>query len=277
MISALVHRESGECASRSSSSERDGPSDEVSRLREKCEHLSLAVTAMSHELRHGLHILLSHLSKCDPTTDQYFCENGPVKESKDLVLRLSGELETLATLAVIAAAPTGAVQLEGLVVQPILTATYTRWQFRAQQKGIRIRMALDEILDEVTVLSNAHWLGIMLDNIVGNAVRHTSAGEVCIEGRVQASDLVLAVRDSGPGIEEVSLRRAFDPAPAPRPNGQGLGLGLSIVRRAAEALGHGLGIRSTPFRGTSVSLRLKMVLGSRNYAVSSAEQYWDAT
>ena len=254
MISTVVIPRGSPDADLLNPSIRPGSSDELLQLRARCEHLSLAVTALSHELRQGFHTLLGCIDKCGGTVQSQGGQTH-VKGARGHIYRLTAELESLAALAVLAGAQSSHMFREAVAVQPILAETYAHWQLEARKKGIRIRM----VLDEVTVLSNARWLGIMISNIVGNAVRHSNSGEVCIEGKVRVPDLILTVRDSGPGIEEREMRRAFDNIPPPRWTGHGLGLGLSIVRRAAELLGHGLGIRSTPFRGTAVCLRMQIV------------------
>jgi signal transduction histidine kinase len=230
-------------------------SDEVGQLRAKCEHLSLAVAAMSHELRQGFHILLGCLNRCG-TGVQSRGEEARIQDAENLVHHLTRELDSLATLAALASAHPGALQLDAVAVRPTLLATYERWQPEAHKKGIRIRITVT--VTDANVLSNAHWLDIMLSNIVGNAVRHSNSGDVSVGGDIEAPDFILAVRDSGPGIDEAEIRRAFDAVSPPRPSSHGLGLGLSIVRRAAELLGHGLSIRSTPLRGTAVYLRIPM-------------------
>jgi signal transduction histidine kinase len=248
------------------------PLNELGLLRAQSEHLSLAVTAMSHEFRQGFHLLLGALRRCG-TVVHSRGEQATIQNAKELVRRIMVEFESLAALAALAGFDSGAVQLEAVAVRPILFETYARWQSEAHQKGIRLRM----VLNDVTVRSNARWLGIIVSNIVGNAVRHTNAGEVSIEGQIQATDLILAIRDSGNGIDEAEIQQAFDGVPAPRPSGRGLGLGLSIVRRAAELLRHDLGISSTPCKGTAVRLRIPIVEGLPNREPLLAYKYLDAT
>jgi signal transduction histidine kinase len=240
------------------------PLDELGLLRAQCEHLSLAVTAMSHELRQGFHVLLGSLKKCGMTVHSR-AEQAAVQEAKELVHRITAEFESLAALAALAGAHSGAVQLDAV--------TYARWQSEAHRKGVRLQM----VLNDVTVWSNARWLGIIVNNIVGNAVRHSNAGEISIEGQIQTADLILAIRDGGNGIDEAEIRRAFDGVPPPRPSGHGLGLGLSIVRRAAALLRHDLGVSSTPCQGTAVRLRIPIVKGPPKREPPSEYKYLDAT
>jgi len=72
--------------------------------------------------------------------------------------------------------------------------------------------------------------------------------------------LHLEVWDSGPGIAESHQRAIFEEfrrLDRPSPWGErGLGLGLSICDRIARVLGHELGLRSTPGRGSVFCIRV---------------------
>lgn len=82
----------------------------------------------------------------------------------------------------------------------------------------------------------------MLENLVDNALRHTpSGGRVSIEAQAAATQLVLRVRDTGPGIPAQLAERIFEPfvqleigTGATR---SGRGLGLSFCRAAVTAHG----------------------------------------
>lgn len=90
------------------------------------------------------------------------------------------------------------------------------------------------------IVSNAALLGILLSNLVDNAIRYTpERGHIVVELVEHSSGEVrISVIDSGVGVAPEHLHRlgeAFFRADSGR--GDGTGLGLSIVKRISELLG----------------------------------------
>ena len=103
---------------------------------------------------------------------------------------------------------------------------------------------------ETTVLGDRDRLAVALDALLENAVAHTTpADRIEVSARAEGAAVVLAVADSGSGIQDADLQRIFqrfaraEPHRS-RPSG-GLGLGLAIVQAIAEAHGGSVRVRST--------------------------------
>ncbi|MFE7806768.1 ATP-binding protein [Streptomyces sp. NPDC057430] len=82
-------------------------------------------------------------------------------------------------------------------------------------------------------------LDVILANLIGNALKH-GGSPVRVAIRTEDGELVIEVRDHGPGIPEEVLPHVFDrfyKASASRPRSEGSGLGLSIAME--NALIHG--------------------------------------
>ena len=105
----------------------------------------------------------------------------------------------------------------------------------------------------------------ILFNLLGNALKFTERGFVRVmadtrpeaDGQVQ---VVLAVEDSGIGMDEAAQLRLFQPfaqadSSTTRRFG-GTGLGLSIVRRLAQLMGGDVTVESTPGRGSRFTVTL---------------------
>ena len=128
-----------------------------------------------------------------------------------------------------------------LELAPLARSAVGRFSPRAESLGLDLGA---RILADGALLGNDEALRVLLDNLIGNALRFTPRGGVV---DVEVADVdgcaMLRVIDDGPGIavEERALvferfRRAHAAAPG-RADEQGSGLGLAIVKAVAE--GHG--------------------------------------
>jgi PAS domain S-box-containing protein len=101
----------------------------------------------------------------------------------------------------------------------------------------------------------------ILLNLMSNAVKFTpTGGAVTISASIEAGGLVIAVKDTGIGMEESDLAVALEPFRQidGRWNRQfaGTGLGLPLAKRLVELHGGNLAIESKPGLGTTVRIRL---------------------
>ena len=94
----------------------------------------------------------------------------------------------------------------------------------------------------------------LLENLVGNAVKFTMAGgTVTIGAAVRGVELLIWVKDNGPGIAAEQLPHLFDRFwQASKHDRRGAGLGLTICRAIAEAHGGQIWAESKVGDGTTV-------------------------
>lgn len=92
-----------------------------------------------------------------------------------------------------------------------------------------------------------------LTNVIDNAL-HAMPGEGALEVRTAArgESVSLVVRDTGVGIDAVTLRRIFEPYFSTKVSGTGLG--MAIAKRNVELSGGTIGVDSTPHEGTEVRI-----------------------
>jgi signal transduction histidine kinase len=100
----------------------------------------------------------------------------------------------------------------------------------------------------------------ILLNLVSNAVRYTSSGNVRLALERNGGDVGVSVSDTGPGIAPEHLERIFDrffriDQSRSRELG-GTGLGLAIARLFAELQGGRIAVASAPGRGSTFTLWL---------------------
>lgn len=101
----------------------------------------------------------------------------------------------------------------------------------------------------------------VLENLIGNALRHTTEnGRITIEVEKAGSQLLVRVSDTGCGIPPERLSRMFDPIPGrfgdPGKDGEGAGLGLVIARRILELHGSDITVQSVVDEGSTFQSHL---------------------
>jgi two-component system, OmpR family, phosphate regulon sensor histidine kinase PhoR len=127
----------------------------------------------------------------------------------------------------------------------------------ATERRVRLRSELQQ----VSMRGDRAQLGLLLSNLLDNALRHTPAkGTVCVRLDAAESRALLQVADTGEGIPARELPRVFerfyrvDKARA-RQTG-GTGLGLAIVRHVAEAHGGTVRVDSELGQGSTFTVAL---------------------
>jgi two-component system phosphate regulon sensor histidine kinase PhoR len=214
------------------------------------------VANLSHEIRTplaGLDLAAQTLSAQLPTEgDPRLFIDRIIQESH----RLQAILLNLTQLAALDAegieverAPFGAGELVSELIE--------RYRPRATAAGLILRADAAEA--DLQVLGDRGKTDQALQNIVDNALKFTSAGEVVVTTRSDGSRVEIAVRDTGPGIPPRDLPRIFErfyKVDRARGGQPGSGLGLSIARHLVELQGGTIVAESGPGAGTLVRVRL---------------------
>ena len=159
----------------------------------------------------------------------------------------------------------GKLELESRAFDPSQILHETRLLFTetAAHKGL----ALIELWSGPAqhYLGDAHRLRQMVSNLVGNAIKFSSRGEIRIEARevtcnVDTAQVEFSVTDSGIGIAQDKQEQLFQPFSqadnsTTREFG-GTGLGLSIVRSLARVMDGDAGVESTFGQGSRFWFRI---------------------
>lgn len=122
-------------------------------------------------------------------------------------------------------------------------------------------VALDEHALDVPLQWDPDRLLQVLMNLTQNALLATEdiegeAPRVVITARPRDDDLIIIVRDRGPGLPPEVRARLFEPFVTTRPTGQGTGLGLYVSQRIMRELGGTLEIDDSHDDGTEARLYL---------------------
>jgi signal transduction histidine kinase/DNA-binding response OmpR family regulator len=141
---------------------------------------------------------------------------------------------------------------------------------RAREKGIEMSLRIADEVPE-TLVGDFARLGQVLVNLVGNAVKFTSAGRVDVRVDLESTErdsarLRFSVCDTGIGIPAEKHRAIFEAftqadTSAARHFG-GTGLGLSISSQIVKTLGGTISVESEPGKGSTFSFDFPAKLGT---------------
>jgi two-component system OmpR family sensor kinase len=122
-----------------------------------------------------------------------------------------------------------------------------------------------EYMHETTLVGSKHHLGILVRNLIDNAIRYTPAGgRVDVTLRASDREAVLEIEDSGPGITPEERERVFNRFyRCLQPQAAGSGLGLAIVKQVAELHGADVHLdQSHRLRGLMARVRFQNLVTS---------------
>jgi len=139
----------------------------------------------------------------------------------------------------------------------------------AKSQGISFKVNIaDNVSDIPLAKISPTDLSIILDNLLDNALHHTSAGSITIslsadsdsDGSNGSAKWLLTVTDTGTGIAESDQQRVFDrfytvDRSRSRDYG-GTGLGLSLVKKAAERWKGAVYLESELDKGSSFTVEI---------------------
>ena len=173
------------------------------------------------------------------------------------VQRLSRLVNDLLELSNLQSSP-AAFSVERVDALESLYELYDRAQPLAREKGVDL--LLDVPQDLPAVQTNEDRLQQVLTILLDNAVKFTPAGgSVTLFARAEGRHVRFAVRDTGIGMDEHTLRHAFDrfhQADVSH-SAKGSGLGLAIAREIMQRLDTRIVVRSKPGEGSEFSFLLK--------------------
>ena len=144
---------------------------------------------------------------------------------------------------------------------PALAAGVLRvFEPRAKAKGLALR--LDAAAGLPALRGDADQIERLLFNLVDNAVKYTDKGSVTLALKIEGTDYILEVSDTGPGIPPEHRSRIFErfyvvDKSRSRKLG-GTGLGLSIVKHIVQLHGGTIFVDGDEGRGAVFTVRLPL-------------------
>ncbi|MGH2607362.1 MAG: ATP-binding protein [Anaerolineales bacterium] len=230
---------------------------DISRFREAEELKSTFISVISHELRTPVALIKGYVgtlrredAQWDPATVRHSLS--VIEEEADRLAALIDDLLDASRLQA------GGLTLNRSEVDLAALARGLVERFRTQSPSHRFEADLPD--DFPVVIGDEARLTQVLTNLLSNAVKYSPhGGTVTIQGIVRPEEVMVCVRDEGPGIAPADAGRVFDrfyrSGEVSRKT-QGAGLGLYLARAVVEAHGGRIWVVSTSGKGTTFSFTL---------------------
>jgi signal transduction histidine kinase/CheY-like chemotaxis protein/purine-cytosine permease-like protein len=216
------------------------------------------VVGLSHEFRTPLNVIggYTQLLEKDPTIPrQCTTALAVIKRSAD---HLSELISGLLDVAKIEA---GRLHLhrDEIDFHGFLDQIVDMFRLQAAAKGIEFRFETSGRLP-TTICTDENRLRQILINLLTNAIKFTTTGQVILRIRYRAQVAEFEIEDTGIGIAPEDQERIFEPferAMSPLvQSARGTGLGLSICKLLTEVMGGEIRVTSTPTKGSLFRVKL---------------------
>jgi signal transduction histidine kinase/CHASE1-domain containing sensor protein/AmiR/NasT family two-component response regulator len=214
---------------------------------------------MSHEIRTPLNAILGFAQVLgrDPQLNQTQRDRlTTIRRSGEHLLTLINDILDMAKIE----AGRLTIQIAPFDLYRLLAETEEIFRSRAHDQGIALSVE-SAGLPRMVEGDRLHLRQVLI-NLIGNAIKFTTAGTVTLRvERATGADLRFSVLDTGMGIAPEEMTRLFEPfnqTASGRQVQEGTGLGLALCHQYVRLMGGELTVDSTPGRGSCFSFTIPL-------------------
>jgi signal transduction histidine kinase/ActR/RegA family two-component response regulator len=248
----------------------------LGRAEEAARAKSEFLAVMSHEIRTPLNAVIgmSELLSLESLAPEHQEQVQLIHDSGRSLLALINDILDFSKIEA------GKMQLEQEVFDPreLLLSVLRSFEAQPLARGIRFRSALGPLPRHLS--GDRVRLRQVLTNLIGNAVKFTRQGEVCLEAQAEeiAAGWLLRVQvaDTGIGMSPEQQAQLFQPfaqadASTSRHFG-GTGLGLAICHRLVTEMHGTIGCESALAEGTTFRFEVRLGRADEVCRTTDADQ-----
>lgn len=238
--------------------------EDVTHLREIDRLKSEFIATASHELRTpltsvqmGVHLLLEGAT--GELSDKQVEILSACRDDCERLDKLMRDLLDLSRIEAGESKPT----LEPARTADVISEATRELRPQVEAKGLAFEVDASVALPSVMV--DKTQVERVIANLVGNALRYTSEGEIKISASLRPNFVAVSVSDTGSGIPPEYLPHIFDKfVQVPGAPTGGAGLGLAISRLIVEAHGGQISAQSEPHKGSTFTFTLPIAVKAQS-------------
>jgi ammonium transporter, Amt family len=240
--------------------------EELRKAKEAAEAATLAktmfLTNISHEIRTPMTAILGFAEMLLESIErpQDIVAANTIKRNGEYLLRIINDILDLSTIE------SGHFLPEQVKCSPreLIEDVLSMMKVRADAKGLPLLAEFDGPIPQ-TIRTDPIRLRQILINLIGNAIKFTEEGHICIQMRFIQSEqnkhlLECKIIDTGIGMSEDQIGRLFEPFTQGDTTTSrkyvGMGLGLALSKRLAGMLGGDITFSSAKGKGSTFVLTL---------------------
>ena len=214
-------------------------------------------SAMAHELNQPLTAVANYLEAArdmldDPSPDDLAMVQEAMAAAAEQSIRAGQIVRRLRDYV-----SRGELDLRPFPLKEIIDDAVTIAKVGIDGPLARVVVRLDD--PDVKVMADRLQLRQVFANLVRNAIEalaETENQQVWIHGRQVGEEIIVEVRDNGPGLSEDLLHSPFEAFQTTKATG--MGLGLSICQTIVEAHGSSIQVASEPGTGACFTFTLRI-------------------
>jgi signal transduction histidine kinase len=222
-------------------------------------HKSEFLANMSHELRTPLNAILGFTQVLQ---QKLFGEVNEKQEEylEDIHSSANHLLELINDVLDLSKVEAGQVELEksSFSLREALERGVVMVRERALKNGVQLTLEVDPSVELVT--ADERRIRQVVFNLLSNAVKFTPRGGSVLVGSAQENgEVLVSVRDTGPGIAPDDQERIFEEfqqTEVGQEHREGTGLGLALSRKLVELHGGRIWVESQPGAGATFTFTL---------------------
>ena len=236
------------------------------------ETLKRFLAFFSHELRSPLtsingfsELLIEQASSIQPEKIKEYADT--INLSGEHLLLLINDILDLSKLE----AGKMILHYENVAVKDFFQSIHKVLQPVLQKKNLTLHIIIDDEVELITI-DQLRFKQVML-NLVGNAIKFSYEGNVISTSVKRINNSIqFFIKDSGMGIRNDELSKLFKPfVQTTTSNHEGSGLGLAISKKIVELHGGSISATSIWQEGTTLLVRLPMLVNAEDGIVNPFE------